>query len=68
MLSTDRRQRILLPVKGWFIWLSLAVAIVLNLLPPGQLIAYPDWVALVLAFWCANRAASISAPHGCSAF
>jgi rod shape-determining protein MreD len=55
MLSADRRQRILLPVKGWFIWLSLAVAIVLNLLPPGQLIAYPDWVALVLAFWCVRE-------------
>jgi rod shape-determining protein MreD len=52
MLNQVSRQRILLPVKGWFIWLSLALALLLNLLPPTRIIAYPDWVAVVLTFWC----------------
>jgi rod shape-determining protein MreD len=52
MANTDKRQRILLPVKAWFIWLSLAAALMLNLLPPARIVGYPDWVALTLAFWC----------------
>ena len=55
MLNTDRRQRILLPVQGWFIWLSLAAAVLFNLLPPSQIIGYPDWVALTLTFWCVRE-------------
>jgi rod shape-determining protein MreD len=55
MHVTDRSQRILLPVKRWFIWLSLAVALLLNLLPPTRLIGYPDWVALALTFWCVRE-------------
>lgn len=55
MLSTDKRQRILLPVKAWFIWLSLMAALMLNLLPPARIIAYPDWVALALTFWCVRE-------------
>jgi rod shape-determining protein MreD len=52
MLQSDKRQRILLPVKPWFIWLSLVIALLLNLVPPARIIAYPDWVVLALAFWC----------------
>lgn len=55
MLNTDRRQRILLPVKGWFIWLSLSVAVLLNLIPPARIIGYPDWVALAITFWCVHE-------------
>ncbi|THF62105.1 rod shape-determining protein MreD [Pseudothauera rhizosphaerae] len=52
MQPTNRSSRILLPVKFWFVWLSLIVAVGLRYIPTGLLPAVPDWVALVLAFWC----------------
>ena len=55
MRDPARRQRILLPVKGWFIWLSLAVALLLNLLPPTRIVGYPDWVVVALTFWCVRE-------------
>lgn len=51
MQPTHRSQRILLPVKQWFIIVSLAAALTLNMVPLGRLPGVPDWVALVLAFW-----------------
>lgn len=48
---THSSRRILLPVKQWFILFSLAAALFLNLVPLGQAVGLPDWVALVLAFW-----------------
>jgi rod shape-determining protein MreD len=44
-------SRILLPVRPWFIVLSLLVALLLNLLPTSYWPGVPDWVALVLCFW-----------------
>ena len=55
MLNTNSRQRILLPVKVWFIWLSLVFALLLNLLPPARVVGYPDFVALGLTFWCVHE-------------
>jgi rod shape-determining protein MreD len=51
------KQEILLPVKNSFIVFSLAVALLLNLLPlsPVVLAARPDFVALVLLYWCINQ-------------
>lgn len=46
---------ILLPASPLFIALSLIVAFVLNLLPWGQLIGIPDFVALVLVFWSMHQ-------------
>jgi len=43
--------RILLPVRPWFIACSLAVALLLNLLPSAPRPGLPDWLALVLVFW-----------------
>ncbi len=51
MQPTFSSSRILLPVRPWFIFLSLFVALVLNFLPTGQWPGMPDWVALVLCFW-----------------
>ena len=48
---THSSRRILLPVKHWFILLSLGVALFLNMVPYGRAIGIPDWVALILAFW-----------------
>ena len=44
-------QYILLPVNPLFIGFTLFVALGLNLLPLGQTIGVPDWVALSLVFW-----------------
>lgn len=48
-------RRILQPVKPWFVVLTLAGALFLNLVPYGRLVGIPDWVALVLAFWCVRE-------------
>jgi rod shape-determining protein MreD len=55
MQPTHSSRRILLPVKGWFIVLTLFVALFLNLLPLGRITGVPDWIALVLAFWCVRE-------------
>lgn len=55
MQPTHSSRRILLPAKGWFIALTLAAALFLNLFPLGRLHLVPDWVALVLAFWCIHQ-------------
>lgn len=52
---TYSSRRILLPVKPWFIALSLAAALFLDLIPYGRLAGVPDWLALVLAFWCVRE-------------
>ena len=52
---THSSRRILLPARSWFIWLSLGAALFLNMIPFGRLPFMPDWVALVLAFWCVHQ-------------
>ena len=52
---THSSRRILLPARGWFIWSSLFLALFLNLVPFGRFPGVPDWVALVLAFWCVHQ-------------
>ena len=47
----NRPHYILLPVSPLFITFSLFCAFLLNLLPWGQFIGVPDFVALVLVFW-----------------
>ena len=48
MQPTFSSSRILLPVRPWFIFLSLIAAAVLNFLPTAHWPGMPDWVALVL--------------------
>jgi rod shape-determining protein MreD len=55
MQPTNRSSRILLPVKLWFVYLSLFVALGLEYIPTGRMPGLPDWVALVLAFWCVRE-------------
>jgi len=45
------REVLLLPVKPWFIALSLGVALLLDFLPLGRLPWMPDVLALALVFW-----------------
>jgi rod shape-determining protein MreD len=55
MQPTQSSRRILLPVRNWFIFLTLTLALFLNLVPLGRFPIVPDWVALVLTFWCIHQ-------------
>jgi rod shape-determining protein MreD len=46
---------ILLPVSPLFIAVSLIAGFLLNLLPWGQWIGIPDFVALILVFWSIHQ-------------
>jgi len=46
-----RGQPLLLPVRPAFIAASLAVALLLAMLPLGRVVWTPDWVLLLLVFW-----------------
>lgn len=48
-------QRILLPARASTILGSLAAALLLNFLPWKNIAVVPDFVALVLAFWCVRQ-------------
>ena len=50
-----RDQTILLPVRTSTIVASFALALFLNFLPWQDLRVVPDFVALVLAFWCVRQ-------------
>ena len=49
-----RPEEILLPVRPWFIVLTLLVGLVSNTLPMSgmALTLKPDFLALVLLYWC----------------
>ena len=46
-----RGEPLLLPASPAFIWGSLLVALMLNLLPLGRVLWMPDFLALTLVFW-----------------
>lgn len=46
-----RADQLLLPVNPLFMWGSVLVALMLNLLPLGRLPWLPDVLAVVLVFW-----------------
>ena len=46
-----RGEDLLLPANPLFVWFTLIVAVLLNLVPLGRMPAMPDFVALVLVFW-----------------
>ena len=51
------KQEILRPVKGSFIFLSLILALLLNLLPLKGIVLtlFPDFIALTILYWCINQ-------------
>jgi rod shape-determining protein MreD len=59
MQFSNRSNRILQPARRWFVFLSLLVALLLDYVPvrfPGV----PDWMALVLLFWCIREPLLVS--------
>lgn len=55
MQPTHRSNRILQPARTWFVYLTLLIALGLTYIPTGRLPGVPDWVAVVLAFWCVRE-------------
>ncbi|MFY9326672.1 MAG: rod shape-determining protein MreD [Georgfuchsia sp.] len=55
MQPTHSSNRILLPVRNWFIMVTLLLALLLNLIPVGRFPGIPDWVAIALIFWCIHQ-------------
>ena len=53
--SPSSSQTILLPVRAGTIFASFALALLLNFLPWNNIALVPDFVALVLAFWCVRQ-------------
>ena len=51
MIMPRGAGQLLLPVKPWFIALSLLIALLVDMLPLGPQPAKPDFVAVVLVFW-----------------
>jgi rod shape-determining protein MreD len=54
-MAPDKPQHILLPVRAGTIVGSFAAALLLNFLPWNDLRLAPDFVALVLTFWCVRQ-------------
>jgi rod shape-determining protein MreD len=52
MQLTNRSNRLLRPTKPWFVYMSLFFALLLDYIPFGHHPGIPNWVALVLVFWC----------------
>ena len=48
----------------WFVVSDLFIALFLNYIPTGHLPAVPDFVALVLAFWCMRQPLKIGIGAG----
>ncbi|MGE4240863.1 rod shape-determining protein MreD [Ramlibacter sp.] len=44
-------QPLLLPANTLFIWTSLVIALLVNMLPLGRLPWLPDFLAVVIVFW-----------------
>ncbi|MEY4427747.1 MAG: rod shape-determining protein MreD [Pseudomonadota bacterium] len=51
MSIMPRGDQLLLPVNPAFMWFTLVVAFMLNLLPVGRLSAMPDFLAVAVVFW-----------------
>lgn len=59
MIMRPGQQQLLLPVNPTFIWGSLAVALLLNMIPLGRMAWTPDLLALVIVFWSVHQPARI---------
>lgn len=54
-MAPNKPQELLLPVRSSTIVASFAVALLLAFLPWGDIRYVPDFVALVLVFWCVHQ-------------
>lgn len=62
---TNRSNRILQPVRPWFVYMSLFIALLLEYVPfENKELPIPDWIALVLVFWSIREPQNISMGMG----
>jgi rod shape-determining protein MreD len=55
MIMPRGSDQLLLPVNPVFMWGSLLLALMCNLVPLGRLAGMPDFLALALVFWNVNQ-------------
>lgn len=59
MIMRPGQQQLLLPVSPAFMWGSLFVALLLNMLPLGRVAWMPDLLALAIVFWSVHQPARV---------
>lgn len=59
MIMRPGQQQLLLPVNPFFIWASLIVALLVDMVPLGRAAWAPDLLALVIVFWSVHQPARI---------
>ena len=59
MIMRPGQQQLLLPVSPLFMWTSLIVALLVNMVPIGRAAWTPDLLALVIVFWSVHQPARI---------
>jgi rod shape-determining protein MreD len=59
MIMRPGHQQLLLPVNPLFIWTSLIVALLINMVPIGRAAWLPDLLALAIVFWSVHQPARI---------
>lgn len=55
MIMRPGQQQLLLPVNPVFIWASLIVALLLDMVPLGRAAWTPDLLALAIVFWSVHQ-------------
>ena len=60
MIMRPGQQQLLLPLNPVFMWVSLFVALLINMVPLGRIAWTPDLLALVIVFWGVHQPARVS--------
>lgn len=55
MIMPRGSDQLLLPLNPLFMWFTLVVAFMLNMLPLGRVAWLPDFLALTLVFWAIHQ-------------
>ena len=55
MIRRPGQQQLLLPLSPLFMWTSLFVALLLNIIPIGRAAWTPDLLALAIVFWSVHQ-------------
>jgi len=59
MIMRPGQQQLLLPVSPFFMWASLIVALLLDMVPLGRGAWAPDVLAMVIVFWSVHQPARV---------
>ena len=60
MIMRPGQQQLLLPLNPVFMWVSLFVALLINMVPLGRIAWMPDLLALVIVFWGVHQPMRVS--------